>query len=415
METKANHILIGAFIILASLTGFAFVFWIQNYGTGTSVHRYYILFKGPVTGLAPASTVLFNGLKVGKIEKFEIDPVDPRRTKVLVTIRREIPVRTNSYARIVSQGLSAYSSVMITPGTPDAALLVAGNDGRFPVINAAPGGGSSSVFEAAPEVLDNANTVLRRIDELVANNEKLVRDTLKNIEGFTKELDRNKEKIASLMDHADKAVSSAGDTARIAGKTMQRLDKLVADNEKKVRETIEAISNASRKAGATIDRLDKLVAGNEKNIGEIIAALAATSKNAEKFSAMLVDKDADITAILANVRQITEQFKGVSAKLETTLDNISGFVTGEDGTSMMTEISLAATSFKNLAEKLDRSLGDSSAGMARFAKGGLREFEGLMREGRRMVRAMERVMNRIERNPQGLIFGGKQVREYKSN
>ena len=66
-------------------------------------------------------------------------------------------------------------------------------------------------MEAAPEVLNNANTVLRRVDELIANNEKLVRDTLKNIEGFTKELERNKGRIASLMKNADQTVATANE------------------------------------------------------------------------------------------------------------------------------------------------------------------------------------------------------------
>ncbi len=383
METKANHILIGAFILLATIAGFAFVFWIQNYGTGTSINRYQIVFKGPVTGLAPASTVLFNGLKVGKIESFEIDPDDPRITRVLVTVKKDIPVRRNSYARIVSQGLSAYSSVMITPGTPDEKLLVMLEDGKLPIINAAPGGSSASVFEAAPKVLENANTVLRRVDELIANNEQLVRDTLKNIQGFTAELDRNKGKIASLMSNADKT--------------------LVTANE------------AAKKASAAMARVDKLIAANENEIKDVIASIAATSKNAEKFSAMLANKESDVAAIIDNVRSMSEQFKGVAVKLETTLDGVSNLLSNDNGTSMMTEISLAATSFRSLAEKLDKSLGNSADGMARFAKSGLKEFEGLMREGRRMVKAMERVMNNLERNPQGLIFGAKQVREYKSN
>ena len=69
---------------------------------------------------------------------------------------------------------------------------------------------------------------------------------------------------------------------------------------------------------------------------------------------------------------------------------------------------MAATSFKNLAEKLDKSLGNSAEGMARFAKGGLQEFEGMMREGRRMVRGYgARHEPHIERNPQGLIFGSQ--------
>ncbi len=383
METKANHILIGAFILLATVTGFAFVFWIQNYGTGATVNRYQIVFKGPVTGLAPASTVLFNGLKVGKIESFEIDPVDPRITRVLVTVRKNIPVRRNSYARIVSQGLSAYSSVMITPGTPDEQLLVMLDDGKLPIIHAAPGGSSNSVFEAAPKVLDNANTVLRRIDELVANNERLVRDTLKNIQGFTAELDRNKDKIASLMSNADKTLITA--------------------------------NKAAQKASQAMDRVDRLIATNEDQIKNVIASIAATAENAAKFSAMLASKESDVVAIIDNVRSMTAQFKGVAGKLETTLDGVAGLLSNENGTSMITEIGLAASSFRNLAEKLDKSLGNSADGMARFAKSGLQEFEGLMREGRRMVKAMERVMNNLERNPQGLIFGAKQVREYKSN
>ena len=415
METKANHILIGAFILLATVTGFAFVFWIQNYGTGATVNRYQIVFKGPVTGLAPASTVLFNGLKVGKIESFAIDPVDPRITRVLVTVRKGIPVRRNSFARIVSQGLSAYSSVMITPGTPDEQLLVMLEDGKLPIINAAPGGSSASMFEAAPKVLDNANTVLRRIDELVANNEQLVRDTLKNVESFTAELERNKDKIASLMNNADKALVSANDAAQKAGATMARLDKLVADNEKKVSETISSIADTSKSARAVVERVNRLIGDNEGKIAQVIASISITSKNAEKFSAMLANKESDVAEIIENVRAMSEQFKGVASKLDATLDGVSGLLSNENGTSMITEISLAATSFRALAEKLDKSLGNSADGIARFAKNGLQEFEGLMREGRRMVRAMERVMNNLERNPQGLIFGAKQVREYKSN
>jgi phospholipid/cholesterol/gamma-HCH transport system substrate-binding protein len=369
METKANHILIGAFILIATIAGFAFVFWMQNYGSGSSVRRYNILFKGPVTGLAPASTVLFNGLKVGKIEEFKIDPKDPRNTLVLVTIRRDIPIRRNSYARIVSQGLSAYSAIMITPGTPDEELLLASAGDKLPVISAAPGGGASSMFEAAPEVLANANSVLRRLDELVANNERLVRDSLKNIEAFTRELESNKARLSAMVENA----------------------------------------------GGAAQKLNRILKKNEKNIASLVGSVKVTAGNAEKFSNMLAEKRGDIAAIITNIKSASEQFGAIATKLETTLDGLQGFVSDENGRSVMVEVSAAATSFRQLAEKLDKSLGGSADGMARFAKNGLREFEGLMREGRRMVKAMERVMNRIERNPQGLIFGSKQVREYKSN
>jgi phospholipid/cholesterol/gamma-HCH transport system substrate-binding protein len=264
---------------------------------------------------------------------------------------------------------------MITPGTPDSKPLIAKIAGDIPTINAAPGG-SGSLFEAAPEVLNNVNSVLRRVDELVAHNEQLVRDTLKNVESFTRELEQNKDKISAFIDDAGKAARSISDTG---------------------------------------DRLHRFLANNEKALDETVTSIARTSKNAEKFTTTLAAKDKDIAKIIDNVRDISEQFKGVAAKLETTLDGLSGFLGDENGQSAVTEISEAARSFKELAAKLDRSFGDSSKGMARFAKGGLAEFEQLMRDARRMVRTMDRVMDSIGRNPQGLLFGTKQVREYKAN
>jgi len=376
METRANHILIGGFIVLSTLLAFGFMFWIQNYGTGSSSARYAILFKGPVTGLAPASNVLFNGLKVGQVDSFEIDPVDPRNTRVFIFIKKDTPVRINSTARIISQGLSAFSAVMITPGTPDAKLMaMALKPGETPTIKAV-AGGASSLMEAAPEVLNNVNTVLRRVDELVANNENLVRQTLKNIEGFTRELEGNKKKIGAFMDDA---------------------------------------SIAARQIREVADKLNAFMSANEASLNQTMSSIAATSKNAESFSDMLVEKQADIAATIENARAISEQLKGVATKLDTTLDGLSGMLSNEDGKSVLTEISAAATSFRDLADKLDKSLGNSADGMARFAKNGLREFELLMRQGRQMVKTMDRVMNKLDKNPQGLLFGNKQVREYNAN
>ena len=71
METKANHILIGDLYLIGHLDRLCFCIldtklWHGYDGQSLRPSS----FKGPVTGLAPASTVLFNGLKVGKIEQF---------------------------------------------------------------------------------------------------------------------------------------------------------------------------------------------------------------------------------------------------------------------------------------------------------------------------------------------------------
>lgn len=311
METKANHLLIGGFVLLVTALGFGFVYWMQNFGAGSAASRYYIVFQSSVSGLTTASNVLFNGLKIGKVQSMAIDPQDGRNVRVLINVVAAAPIRANSRARIQSQGLTGGAAIQITAGTPDARLLVSRDGEDYPVIKA-DRASSESLFSAAPEVLGNANALFIRLNDLIANNEDSIRRTVTNVESFTTMLDSHKE---------------------------------------------------------------------------------------------------DVGIVIKDARALTEQFKRVAAKLEKTVDKFSGEFTGDDKSVIM-QAKQAVEAFRKLAEKLDRSIGDSADGIARFAKTGLKEFELFMRDGRRAARSLDRVLERIERNPRSFLFGGSQVPEY---
>ena len=68
----------------------------------------------------------------------------------MISISGNTPFRTNSRARIESQGLTGGSAIQISPGTPDTPLLVAKNDDEVPIIKA-DRASSQSLFDAAPE------------------------------------------------------------------------------------------------------------------------------------------------------------------------------------------------------------------------------------------------------------------------
>ena len=93
------------------------------------------------------------------------------------------------------------------------------------------------------------------------------------------------------------------------------------------------------------------------------------------------------------------------------MDDLSGYVTA-DGESFLAQAQEAAQSFRQLAEKLDRSVGDSADGLARFAKTGIKEFELFMRDGRRAAQNLDRVLEKLEENPRSFLLGGSQVPEY---
>lgn len=199
METKANHFLIGIFVLALSAAVFGFIFWIKNIGAGQNSASYYIIFQGSVGGLGQASDVLFNGIKIGKVRHIEIDPGDSRKVRVLVNVKKETPIRINSRARVEQQGLTGFAAVQISPGTPDAQLLARTNAKPYPVIKADRALSTQSLLDSAPEVLGNANALFVRLNDLIANNEDSIRRTITNIEAFSKTLEANKGDINAII------------------------------------------------------------------------------------------------------------------------------------------------------------------------------------------------------------------------
>ena len=73
METRANHILIGAFTLGVVLAAMGFVLWLSK---STAHGSYYdVKFVGSVSGLPEAGEVRYNGFKVGTVEKISIVPM----------------------------------------------------------------------------------------------------------------------------------------------------------------------------------------------------------------------------------------------------------------------------------------------------------------------------------------------------
>ena len=116
METKANYLMIGGFVLGVLALVFVFVFWMSNFAGGGK--RYYIVFESSVAGLTTGSSVGFNGIRVGEVQSFALDPQDARKVQVLISVRDDTPVRENSHASIQSMGLTGGSGVQITPARP---------------------------------------------------------------------------------------------------------------------------------------------------------------------------------------------------------------------------------------------------------------------------------------------------------
>lgn len=311
METRANHLLIGSFVIVLIIACINFAFWMQKGGVENKTTDYVIYFNGSVTGLSRASQVLFNGINIGRVHSIQIDPEDTRRVKVVARLLSKAPIRVNSQAQISQQALTGVAVMQITPGSIDEPLLVAAKKGDLPVIQAAPVV-SQSLTEGIPDLIVNANFVLKRLNNLISNNEESIRKTVKNV---------------------------------------------------------------------------------------------------EVFSETLASKREDVSEIIENTKTLTSRLKATSEKIDKTVDQVSGFF-GADGESVLNDAREAAKSIKTMAENLEKSLGTGPAEVISMAKRSLREIELFARDGRKAAQSLDRVLEKMDQNPQSFIFGGSQVPEY---
>ena len=247
METKANYLMIGGFVLGALAFAALFVFWISNFASGGK--RYLIIFESSVAGLTSGSGVSFNGVKVGEVQSFALDAEDARKVRVSVRVLDTIPIRQDSRAKLQSLGLTGGTGIEISPGTPDAPLLVATKEEPIPIIKAERGGGG--LFDAAPAALDSANAFIRRLDELVAANEEGVSDTVNNVDDFTTMLNEQDEEIAQTITELKEGAQAFSD---LGTKLDEDVDGLTLEAKQGLQEFSAAMREA-RRAAVTLNRI----------------------------------------------------------------------------------------------------------------------------------------------------------------
>ena len=253
METKANYLMIGGFVLGVLALAFIFVFWMSNFAGGGK--RYTIVFESSVAGLTTGSSVGFNGIKVGEVQSFALDPQDARKVQVLINVRDDTPVRANSRATIQSMGLTGGSGIQVTPGTPDSEILVATAENPIPVIQADPGSGQG-VFEAGSSALNNANVFISKLNALLDQNEKSINTTMTNVEQFTTMLAEKKEDIGqAITDVKDGAQSFKS----LSGKLEVSLGDNVDGLTRQARESLQEFGNFMREGRRTAVTLNRIL------------------------------------------------------------------------------------------------------------------------------------------------------------
>ncbi|MCE1236356.1 MAG: MlaD family protein [Hyphomicrobiales bacterium] len=355
METRANLITVGLFMLALIAAGFGSAFWLLGGSDAQGRAFVTVVFPGSVSGLVTGATVTFNGIKVGEVTKLSFSPADPERVVARVTVETTTPIKTDSHVSLGYQGLTGASYVQIWGGSAQAQDLlgIAENDR----VMLAERSSVQDILEGAQRVLAKVDSAVGSIDQVVKDNAKSVETTVHNIEAFSNVLAENRDGVRDFM-------SSVGKAA-------------------------DVLSKVSGKAETLVAHVDDLVVAVDKT----------------KVASVVDHAD----ATMARLDEASKRIDGILAKLDGLAGSDEGKGLAAKAGDFLAEAKDAAKAIRETAVAFQSKAGDLGAG--------LRDLRDFVSDGRRAVGAIDRAVTNLDRDPKRLIFGGSggNVPEYSGN
>lgn len=303
MEPRAHHVLIGIFTLLACIAMVVFSLWLSKAHQQGRVDYYRVIFKEPVRGVAKGSPVLYNGIRIGEVSDMHLDTADLRQAHVRLALDANIPIRTDTHARVVMTGVTGASVIELSGGSPLSPLLAESYGGEGdPEIIAMPSP-LNALLAGGDNLLTNISELAMNANNLVsAENIRHVNRILSHVDTFTGSLADNSEDITVLISQLAAVSQSVSGVVAKAGSLLDAVEELVSEQGKKALEQARRVLSSLETAGTSLARLidnsEAPVESGVQGLNEVGPALQALRRTLESMQDVIRKLDENPGAYL---------------------------------------------------------------------------------------------------------------------
>ena len=300
MKSKREEAAVGLFVIVAAALLIGTVLAVSGTFSSGGV-KHYTYFKSAGC-LLPGAIVRYGGMNAGKVKTVRIDPQDSTRIEIDFTVQPDIPVKTDSIAKIAALGALSDNFVELSTGTKGSPLAPPGSE-----LKSAEATGIGDIGDMIGSLAPVANQVLVNL------NERLI------------ELKVTTARVNDLLSDKNRAD---------VGASLGSLNTMLAESRPKVSASLTNVQNASAKilpilddlkttmnqANTVLSHVDSLVVENHQDIRTIVIELRETLLTASSLMEQIkntTDNNADnIDQTILNIRVTTENMRQLTESLK---------------------------------------------------------------------------------------------------
>jgi phospholipid/cholesterol/gamma-HCH transport system substrate-binding protein len=258
METRANHLWVGAvtLVLLAGLA--AFIVWIARLGQGEQ-SEYDIFYAQSVSGLANGSQVSFAGVPVGQVTEIALAKGDPEFVRVRIKVKDDVPILVGTEATIEAS-FTGVSTILLNGARKGAPAITcettACPEGR-PVIP--PGrGGFGEIVANAPLLLERLATLTEQLNTILGpENQQEISGILKNTNRLTGGLADATPALKTNLEEFQTTLAEFNQTLDAVEKLAATTEGLVTQDGKplaaELRATLRSANAAAASLAATLE------------------------------------------------------------------------------------------------------------------------------------------------------------------
>lgn len=305
METRAHHVLIGLFTVIAVGGALLFALWLGKSSMDREYAYYDVGFNQAVSGLSSGSSVEYSGIKVGDVIQLWLEPDDPRKVRARIRVYGGTPIKEDTRARLALANITGSMVIQLHGGTPQSPALP-GPAEKPPLIVADPSP-LNALLENGEDLLTNINNLLLGANQMFSEeNTTRISQTLAHLEQTTRVLSDQRGDLGAALSQFARIGEQANATLAQLNALTSNANGLLDEHGKGLLQSAQQSMTALER---TTTRMDALLAENQ----------GALNNGMQGFN--------ELAPAINELRSTLGALRRVTQRLE---DNPSGFLLGRD-------------------------------------------------------------------------------------